>query len=226
MKKKHFDEGRSGVCYELENGEVLKLFKRNKEAKELSKYEYFLNYLNDSIIFPQKFIIKRNQFRGYITKKVKGESFDKSLMIHNIDKLYNHTITLEKNIDFISQGKIKMRDVHANNVFYDGNKICIIDPDKYQVVSLNSEDLFYINIKTIKELILELLYLKICKSEVSFKDSLYNELRKYVMNDYEINYMILEYKRILENYYQKEFTKFEDIGDTNGNMYSRTYGCR
>lgn len=226
MKKRHIDEGRCGICYELESGEILKLFKKSKELDRLLDYEYFLKYLNDSIIFPQKFIIKRNQFKGYVTKKVNGEPFDKSLMIYNIDSLHNHTITLEKDIDFISKGNIKMRDVHSSNVFYDGNRICVIDPDMYQIVNLDSEDLFYINIKTIKELILDLLYLKIRETKAPFTDSIYNELRKYVMNDYEINCMILEYRRILENYYQRKITKFEDIGDTNGNMYSRTYGRR
>ena len=120
MKKKFINEGRYGWCYELENGDILKIFKTPKNPSSVKKFEYFKKYSNNSIVFPHNLIVQGDKFRGYITKKVEGEPFDKSLMIYNIEDMYNHIITLEKDIDYISKGRIKMKDAHSDNIFYDG----------------------------------------------------------------------------------------------------------
>ena len=224
MYKKYIGEGSNGKCYELSNGSILKIFKYPHSKSELERYKYFLNYKNDSIIFPHAFKIVGNNLAGYVTHKVPGDTIDKRFSSYNLEKMSKDIIELEKDILLISNGKIIMSDVHSSNILYDGNRFRIIDPDYYSISHLHAEEIFYKNEKRIKNIIFGLLTERI--SHLKHSDDILNELRKYCIYEYEINQMLLDTKNILEYYYNKRIDRLEDIGEDYGHMYIRNYRSR
>ena len=133
--KKILGEGRMSRCYLLEDGNVLKLFKHTRNLYEMDNFKYFLQYSNDSFVFPFDFIYDSRNFYGYIMKKAPGKTLKQIFSKSTLTNLSNHSYKLERDIDFISSGGIFIYDFHDENVLYDGNKYSVIDPDEYGVRS-------------------------------------------------------------------------------------------
>lgn len=198
-EKKYIGSGLFGDCYELTNGDILKIFKTPQSISNIKKYKLFQNYQNESFIFPYDFYIKRKKFLGYVSKKAPGKGLDESFKLYNLENLSKNLFKLDRDIMYISSGGIIMRDVHSDNVFYDGNKYSIIDTDAYKFCGgdFDKESIYYDNIRKIKCAIFESIY----ENFVDDKDSrLYHELRKYCIWNYNVGDALLSIGNKIEEY--------------------------
>lgn len=128
--KEKFKVCKMSKLFVLEDDKILKLFKNPRELYELERYKYFLDYENDSFIFPLEFIYDSKKFYGYITKRVYGDTLESIFSKSDLLKLSSSSLKLEKNIDFISSGGITLYDFHSENVLYDGKNYSVIDHDE------------------------------------------------------------------------------------------------
>ena len=131
--KQFFDKGRLSKCYLLDDGNILKLFNQPKKLYEMDMFKYFLQYKNDSFIFPFEFIYDSRKFYGYIMPKAPGKTLFQVFSKSNLLDLSKHSYKLEEDIDFISDGGIALYDLHDKNVLYDENKYSVIDHDENAV---------------------------------------------------------------------------------------------
>lgn len=197
--KKYIGSGLFGDCYELTNGDVLKIFKMPQSISNIKKYKLFQNYQNESIMFPYDFYVKHRKFLGYISKKAPGKGLDESLKLYNLEDLSKDLFKLDRDVMHISGGGIIMRDVHSDNVFYDGNKYSIIDTDAYKFCDedFDQVSIYYDNIRKVKSAIFESIY----ENFVIDKDTrLYHELRKYCIWNYDIGEALLNISNKIEEY--------------------------
>ena len=154
ISKKLLKKGTTAKCFLIQNGDVFKQFNTPLNISDVGRFKYFLDYQNENILFPFDFIYDSKRFYGYVTKRAVGDTLRESFSSSDLKKLSNNSIAVEKNIEFVSQGKILMHDLHSDNVIYDGNLIQIIDPDEYGIrESYTSEAIKDINFKYYKTLI-------------------------------------------------------------------------
>lgn len=154
ISKKLLKKGTTAKCFLLQNGNVFKQFNAPLNISDVGRFKYFLDYQNENILFPFDFIYDSKRFYGYVTKRAVGDTLRESFSSSDLKKLSNNSIAVEKNIEFVSQGKILMHDLHSDNVIYDGNLIQIIDPDEYGIrESYTIEAIKDINFKYYKTLI-------------------------------------------------------------------------
>ena len=217
MQKKYIGEGINGRCYEIENGEVLKVFKIKPGIEELKRYKSFLEYSNDSILFPYRFITTKKYIKAYVSKKAPGEKIYNCLGVYGLDKISKDLIKLEKDVLIISKGNIVMYDNHSENMLYDGNKFSVIDVDDYSFYDCpNNFDYTYPydrNVLKIEGAIFEIFCNEIGKTNLSIKDKnkLFEEFRKYLFWNQEPSYQVFKYKNILEKFLNEKIYSLESV---------------
>ena len=203
-------KGHGGVCYDLGNGNALKLFSEVKSLKEIEKFKYMLKHKNESFLFPFEFISDNEHFLGYITKKSLGRTLEKSINGLNIEKLSTDSIPLEYNIKQLSKGKILLDDFHEGNIMYDKNKLEVIDTDFYKTdVDLPLEVIEKRNLN----------YYKLVISGLFRRGIMYTKETKYII-DRIIKYeyltisgseMLIKIKEEMEKYYKEKIDTIDDL---------------
>lgn len=215
MQKKYIGEGLNGRCYELENGEILKVFKIQRDIEELNRYKRFLEYKNDSVYFPYRFITNKKHIKGYISKKAPGKGLDDSLSLFDLEKISTHLIKLENDIALVSNGSIIMCDTHSENILYDGMKFSIIDVDEYFFYECpNNFDNTYPyerNISKIESAIYGVFCNELGKCNFKDKQKILNELKKYIFWNYGPSNQVLQYKMILERVFKENISSLDKV---------------
>lgn len=207
-KKTFLDKGKCSKSYLLENGNVLKIFNNPKDLSEINRFKYFLEYSNDSFVFPFEFIYDDKKFYGYITKFIEGKKLENIFPESSFLKLSTHSYKLEKNIDFISEGNIWLLDFHAENVLYDGNKYSVIDHDEDAIANYLT-DIKLRNKQAHRSLICNLFIENLSKFNI--KRTVIDKINKYnVMRIYPSE-MIIEIKNDLDKYFKEDIDSIEDI---------------
>lgn len=207
-KKEFLGKGGIAKCYTLEDGNVLKLFNHPRRVCEIERFKYFLEYANDSFLFPFEFIYDSEKIYGYITEKAPGVTLKQAFPTSNLLEMSKHSYKLEKDINFVSRGGILLYDMHDENVLYDGNKYSVIDPDE----NGRSSDLgsvfdsnHFIHRILISNLFLENLS-KIKRTKV-IKD----KVTKYKYMSMKPSEMIVQVKDDMEKYYKENVDTIEDV---------------
>lgn len=217
MYKKFLGEGIYGKCYELKSGEVLKIFKIPRDIDDLKKYKRFLEYKNDSVLFPYRFNIEKRHIKSYICAKAPGDKIYNSLAQYDIFNISKHLFKLERDIGFISNGNIIMYDNHSENMFYDGVKFSVIDVDEYDFYDyVYKHDLAYVydrNMSKIETCMYEIFCNEISKTELSNNDKhvIYDQFKKYIFWDCNPSSQILIYKNILEKFLNENITSLDSV---------------
>lgn len=217
MQKKFIGEGLNGKCYELKTGEILKIFKIPKEISEMKKYKAFLEYKNDSIIFPHKFITNGKYFTGYISKKASGMRMDNCLSLYNFNDISKNLIKLENDIYLLSSDNILMCDNRSENMFYDGQKFSVIDVDEYFFYDCPNEFdnsyCFSRNISKVENAIYEIFCNEISKCNLSINDKhkILSNFRKYIFWEYGPSIQILKYKKIIDDVLKDDVLSLENV---------------
>ena len=184
--KKKIGSGLNGRCYELTNGDILKIFKIPKDISEIDKYKLFQKCQNESIIFPHDFYIKRNMFYGHISAKAPGQNVYTGLKFYSLDRILKSSLKLDRDVMYLSSEGIIMSDVHEENMFYDGDRFSIIDVDEYKLLNgkFNQKRVYFSSIREIKVALLDVIY----DDFVSDKSIwLYYPLSDYCFCDYSIS---------------------------------------
>lgn len=202
-KKIYLGEGLTSKCYKLSDNKVYKKFKRKRDIIELKKYRDFLEYKNDSVIFPYDFVYKR-KFIGYIYDYSEGLTLSNCFKHINIDDLIFALEKVERDINYISKGKIFMYDVHDDNIIYGNKKLSIIDVDEYNIKdSLSISDALYSNNIQFKNLINGLIISNIPKE-------LIERFIKY--KDFNLSsYNLYKLKEDINDIYKEKIKTINDI---------------
>ena len=211
--KKLIGEGEYSKCYEIPNNEVLKVFNVPRKLYTLEKFEYFKDYTNDSFLFPYSFIYDEENFYGYISKKAHGKTLSSVIDDYTFKNLSKNSIKLQENIDYISEGKILMNDVHQNNVMYDGNIFEVIDADFYDIWSPDNVDrIKKTNAKSHRMMIIDLFLVPFFRQKKQYSHKyIVDKIKSYRFTDIKVNELILELQNDLENYYKEEITKLSSL---------------
>lgn len=208
--KKLLKKGTTAKCFLLQTGNVFKQFNTPLNISDMERFKYFLDYQNSSILFPFDFIYDNKRFYGYVTKRAIGDTLGNAFSGCNLEKLYEHSIDVEKNIEFVSEGKILMHDLHSDNVIYDGNLIQIIDPDEYGIrESYTKEEIKAINFKYYRTLISHLFI-----ANIGIKENTQYIIDRINFHKYTgktVSEIIIKIKEEMEEYTKERIQTVEDF---------------
>lgn len=207
---KMLGKGNSSKCFTIQNGDVFKKFNNPLDVIQIEMFKYFSNYENESFLFPFEFVYDDKKFYGYITKRFKGETLEKLFPSCNLENLSTHSIKLENNIDYISEGKIVMHDFHSENIMYDKKLLQVIDPDEYGIRDFYS----FKEIKDINFNYYRTMIGKLFLSNIAFsKNTKYiiDRVNEYRVCDIKVSEMILKIKEDIEKYYKEKIDTIEDF---------------
>lgn len=203
-------KGHEGVCYNLGNGNALKLYGDVRALSEIEKFKYMLKHKNESFLFPFEFIFDDEYFLGYITKKSLGITLEKSFNSLDLETLSTHSVPLEYNIKQLSQEKILLDDFHEGNIMYDKEKLEVIDTDFYETnVDLPLEIIKKKNLDYYKLTIAGLLKRGImCTKKTRY---IIDKITKYEFLTMSGSEMLIKVKEDMEKYYKEQINKIEDL---------------
>ncbi len=210
ISKKLLKEGTTAKCFLLQNGNVFKQFNNPLSISDVERFKYFLNFENESILFPFDFIYDNKKFYGYVTKRAFGQTLRESFSSNNLERLSTHSIKTEKNIDFVSQGKILMHDLHSDNVIYDGNLVQIIDPDEYGIRDIYAVDeIKDINFKYYRTLISNLFITNIGINKNT--QYIIDKINFHKYTGYRASEVIINIKEEMEKYAKETINTVDDF---------------
>lgn len=211
-KKTFLDKGQYGKCYILENGKVLKLYNTPKILSEINKFKYFLQYKNNSFLFPIDFVYDKELFHGYICNKSMGNNIKKVFSKIKFNKLAKTAKTLEKDINFISDGKILIDDFNPSNVLYDNKKIEVIDYDFYNIRNdLDKNKLKKHNLEELRGLISTLFIDELITNEET--RTIVDKIIECENSDNNIDEMIFEIKNVIGSHYKENINSIEELNE-------------
>ncbi len=210
INKKLLKKGTTSKCFLLQNGNVFKQFNTHLSISDVERFKYFLNFENESILFPFDFIYDDKKFYGYVTKRAIGDTLSESFSSSNLEKLSTNSIKVEKNIELVSEGKIVMHDLHSDNVIYDGNLVQVIDPDEYGIRDgYTVEEIKEINFKYYRILISNLFI----RNMVLNKDTQYiiDKINLHKYTGYRASQIIINIKDEMEKYTKEQIDTVDDF---------------
>ena len=209
-KKEKFLIARTSTLYILEDGNLLKLFKNPRDLYEIDRFKYFLEYNNDSFIFPFEFIYDSNNFYGYITKRVYSNTLESVFAKSNLINLSTSSLKLEKDIDYISEGGIVLYDFHDENILYGNKKYSVIDHDENGICK-SSSDTKELNRKRHRIMIGKCFE----KNIKNNKDTKYilEKIMKYKYMNIKPSEMIITIKEDMERYYKEDINNIEEMNN-------------
>lgn len=210
ISKKLLKKGTTAKCFLLQNGNVFKQFNSPLNISDVERFKYFLNFENENILFPFDFVCDNKKFYGYVTKRAFGQTLRESFSGSNLERLSTHSIKTEKNIDFVSQGKILMHDLHFDNVIYDGNLVQIIDPDEYGIRDIYTVDeIKDINFKYYRTLISNLFITNIGINKNT--QYIIDKINFHKYTGYRASEVIINIKYEMEKYTKETINTVDDF---------------
>lgn len=212
ITKKPLNKGTTSKCFLLQNGNVFKQFNNPLRVSDVERFKYLLNYENENFLFPFDFIYNSKEFYGYITKKATGDTLRNSFSNTNLEKLSTHSIKVENNIDYVSQGKILMHDLHSENVIYDANLIQIIDPDEYGIRdSYSVDDVKDINFKYYRTMICNLFITNIGLNQHT--QYIIDRINRYKYTGNRASEILINIKDDMERYTKETINTVDDFNN-------------
>lgn len=210
VKGKYLGKGICAKCYLLEDGvTVYKKFKYPHAIYDIERFKYFKEKNKGNILFPYDFNISGYSFVGYYTTFVPGQTLNKSIFDADLYSLAEHSIKLEKNIDYISHKKIVMLDFHCENIMYDYKKITVIDPDEYSIRDWET----YLEIKKRNLKIYSRVFnnLIVKKIKCGYNDFLIESIHKYKDTDILVSDMIYQILNSINCYYKEDIKTIKEL---------------
>lgn len=203
-------KGHEGVCYDLKNGNALKLYGNVRSLFEIEKFKYMLKHKNESFLFPFEFVFDNEHFLGHISKKALGLTLEKSFNNLDLETLFVHSMSLEDNIEQISQAKILLDDFHEGNVMYDKEKLEVIDTDFYKInVDIPVKNITRLNLDYYKFTISGLLKRGIkCTDKTRY---IFDKIVKYEYLTKSGSELLIKIKEDMEKYYKEKIDTIEDL---------------
>ena len=209
-KRKKFKFCKMSKLYLLEDDKLLKLFKNPRDISELERYKYFMDYANDSFIFPFEFVYDSKKFYGYITKRVYADTLESVFSKSDLLELSSNSFKLEKDIDFVSSGGISLYDFHSENVLYDGNNYSVIDHDENGIL----QNIGYVkkrNRQVHKILISRLFLEKLEELDFNHTKLIRENILGDMYSEIKPSELIIKIKEQIDKEYKEDVKKLEDI---------------
>ncbi len=212
INKKYLDKGQFAKCYLLQNGTIFKQFNRPREIADIDRFKYFLEYANENFFFPFEFISDNKKFYGYIMKRALGKKLKDCFSSINLETLSDNSIQLQKNIDYVSNGKIVMLDLSSSNVMYDGNQFGVIDPDEYGIrYGATIDEVKEKNHDYYRNLITGLFLTSIVRNKNA--QYILDRIKQYKSCDEKVSEIIIKIKEDMEKYYKETIGTVDDLNN-------------
>lgn len=157
--------GRTARCYKMKDGNVIKIYKHNRMARELISDPFFEDKMmridsisNETFIGPKKLVYQNGKIAGYIYELLDGKTLSKLSPKTRLSTIVQDLDVVFRNIKKISDQKFALWDVHTNNIIFDGG-YRVIDLDQGGFSVLKSEEEIYLqNAKMVIQTIFDQIY--------------------------------------------------------------------
>ena len=212
--KKLFVKSTNSKCYLIgkEQDRVLKIFNVPFNKENVEKFEYFLDYKNDSFIFPHEFIVYGDKFLGYVTQRSNGKELEKVIDKIDFVTYSKRSKKLEEDIVYVSNGKILINDISTRNILYEKELLRVIDPDFYKVYCNSSvNEVLNYNMKVYKSCIADLFILPYLRMKKKPDKYVVEKINQYMKSDINTSEFIINLKLILEDYYDSEINNLREF---------------
>ena len=151
--QKILGEGQCGIVYEYQDDKIIKLWHQKVMELEvlISQFNFDFtdfyykikaildcNIISTNFIFPETLVYYKDQFSGYIRKKINGQDFTKEQFLHfDLERFYQELEIIEQEIIKLSlEHQIVIHDVKFANMMISQNKkhLYITDTDLYFIM--------------------------------------------------------------------------------------------
>ena len=194
------------------DNELLKIFRNELSQFDEERFNYLSKINTDYFSFPLDNVYVNGCLVGYRMYSKEGITFKNMNYNILIKDLFTAIEKLEYDFSLLSDYKVRILDLHEDNILYDRYKknINIIDTDGYACFYENKKDLLKKNIKSLAYII---------ASYLSLDMSMYD--------DFDSFKSLLEYLNmrvsILEENYKVSLEKVEDIKKLKLKKISKAY---
>lgn len=194
------------------DNEILKIFRSELSQFDEDRFNYLSKINTDYFSFPLDNVYINNSLVGYTMYFKEGISFKNMNYDILIKDLFVAIEKLEYDFSLLSDYKIRILDLHEDNILYDRYKknINIIDTDEYGCFYENKKDLLKKNIKSLAYII---------SSYLSLDISMYDDFNSFKSLLQYLNMRI----NILEEIYKVSLEKVEDIKKLKLKKISKAY---
>ena len=181
------------------DNEILKMFRSKLSQFDEDRFKCLSKINTDYFSFPLDNVYINNSLVGYTMYFKEGISFKNMNYDILIKDLFGAIEKLEYDFSLLSDYKIRILDLHEDNILYDRYKknINIIDTDEYGCFYENKKDLLKKNIKSLAYII---------SSYLSLDISIYDDFNSFKSLLQYLNMRI----SILEETYKVSLEKVED----------------
>lgn len=128
--------GTTAKCYRSKDGDVIKVYRDNSDARFLLKTDNFEEKLammkdisNETFIGPRKLLYVDNKLAGYIYDYVRANDLERISKSTRLSSVFGHFDIVLDNLKRISNQNFILRDVHGRNILFNGN-YHVIDLDR------------------------------------------------------------------------------------------------
>ena len=194
------------------DNEILKMFRSKLSQFDEDRFNCLSKINTDYFSFPLDNVYINNSLVGYTMYFKEGISFKNMNYDILIKDLFGAIEKLEYDFSLLSDYKIRILDLHEDNILYDRYKknINIIDTDEYGCFYENKKDLLKKNIKSLAYII---------SSYLSLDISIYDDFNSFKSLLQYLNMRI----SILEETYKVSLEKVEDIKKLKLKKISKAY---
>ena len=146
---------KAGDVYHFRNY-ALRVFRDGEKVIDEDTAKYLTTISTDRIILPKKLLFYNNAFKGYTMKLVSQKGAGKKIITTPRDEFIDCVEVLEDDVKELSQKKVLLNDIAPGYTLYNG-ELYLVNPAKYSILDVDSENLERINKFQLHLLITELI---------------------------------------------------------------------
>ena len=212
------DLGSTSRVYHYGENECIKIFNHNMDSFDLYRMNELTNLSIEGANLPKKLVLLRNKFRAYIMDYINGVMLSQ-LEEMNFDEVLALFTTLIDTSDNLGEEKIRIYDVHDDNIMYNYDKkiLELIDPVEWNRCMKSTKVIKEENFKMINIALRTYLFFGSNYLLPILVDYDFPELKR--TDDY-IDY----YQTLKENLERKTSSKIKTIDDSRKSMQGVFYG--
>lgn len=156
--------GTTARCYKSKDGDVIKVYRDNSDARFLLRTDNFEDKLaqmgeisNDTFIAPKKLLYINNKLSGYIYDYVRAKDLDRISKFTKLSSVFGHFDIVLDNLKKISNKNFILRDVHGRNILFNG-KYHVIDLDRGVFEDYDSRTIYMKNSREVFATVIDQIY--------------------------------------------------------------------
>ena len=156
---------KAGDVYRYRNY-ALRVFRDGEKVIDEETAKYLTTISTDRIVLPKKLLFYNNAFKGYTMKLVSQKGAGKKIITTPRDDFIDCVEVLEDDVEALSQKKVLLNDIAPGYTLYNG-ELYLVNPAKYSILDVDSENLERINKFQLHLLITELISGELNKNNFS-----------------------------------------------------------